>query len=127
MTQHGTTNEGSLWGGRFADGPSEALAALSKSTHFDWVLAPYDVIASKAHARVLYGAGLLTEDQRDGLLVGLDDLLADVAVGSFGPLPGLILRNRSSVDWRSFCRVAMLTYYEYAAQLNRCQQRFGHA
>jgi argininosuccinate lyase len=82
-----STNEGSLWGGRFADGPSEALAALSKSTHFDWVLAPYDVIASKAHARVLYGAGLLTEDQRDGLLVGLDDLLADVADGSFGPLP----------------------------------------
>ncbi len=32
----GTTNEGSLWGGRFADGPSAALAALSKSTHFDW-------------------------------------------------------------------------------------------
>jgi argininosuccinate lyase len=82
-----STNEGSLWGGRFADGPSEALAALSKSTHFDWVLAPYDVIASKAHARVLYGAGLLTEDQRDGLLVGLDDLGSDVADGSFGPLP----------------------------------------
>ena len=38
-----STNEGSLWGGRFADGPSDALAALSKSTHFDWVLAPYDV------------------------------------------------------------------------------------
>ena len=34
------TNEGSLWGGRFAGGPSDALAALSKSTHFDWVLAP---------------------------------------------------------------------------------------
>ena len=35
-----STNEGSLWGGRFADGPSAALAALSKSTHFDWVLHP---------------------------------------------------------------------------------------
>ena len=65
-----STNEGSLWGGRFADGPSDALAALSKSTHFDWVLAPYDVAASKAHARVLFRAGLLTEEQRDGLLVG---------------------------------------------------------
>ena len=62
------TNEGSLWGGRFADGPSDSLAALSKSTHFDWVLAPYDIRASKAHARVLYRAGLLTEEQRDGLL-----------------------------------------------------------
>ncbi|KRD13090.1 argininosuccinate lyase [Mycobacterium sp. Root265] len=82
-----STNEGSLWGGRFADGPSDALAALSKSTHFDWVLAPYDVIASKAHARVLHHAGLLTDEQRDGLLAGLDSLGEDVADGSFGPLP----------------------------------------
>ena len=81
-----STNEGSLWGGRFADGPSDALAALSKSTHFDWVLAPYDVTASKAHARVLFRAGLLTEEQRDGLLAGLDSLGEDVADGSFGPL-----------------------------------------
>lgn len=82
-----STNEGSLWGGRFADGPSDALAALSKSTHFDWVLAPYDVTASKAHARVLHRAGLLTEEQRDGLLAGLDSLGEDVVDGSFGPLP----------------------------------------
>ncbi|AQA05158.1 argininosuccinate lyase [Mycobacterium sp. MS1601] len=81
-----STNEGALWGGRFADGPSAALAALSKSTHFDWVLAPYDVTASKAHARVLFNAGLLTEEQRDGLLAGLDSLGEDVADGSFGPI-----------------------------------------
>jgi argininosuccinate lyase len=36
---------------------------------------------------VLFGAGLLTEEQRDGLLAGLDSLGADVADGSFGPLP----------------------------------------
>ena len=82
-----STNEGSLWGGRFAGGPAPALAALSKSTHFDWVLAPYDVAASKAHARVLYRAGLLTDEQRDGLLAGLDSLGADLADGSFTPLP----------------------------------------
>jgi argininosuccinate lyase len=81
-----STNEGSLWGGRFADGPADALAALSKSTHFDWVLAPYDITASKAHARVLYRAGLLTEEQRDGLLAGLDSLGDDVESGSFGPV-----------------------------------------
>jgi argininosuccinate lyase len=82
-----STNEGSLWGGRFADGPSPALAALSKSTHFDWVLAPYDVAASAAHAKVLHAAGLLTDEQRDGLLAGLDSLGEDVADGSFTPLP----------------------------------------
>jgi argininosuccinate lyase len=81
-----STNEGALWGGRFAGGPSDALAALSKSTHFDWVLAPYDVTASKAHARVLHRAGLLTDEQRDGLLAGLDSLGDDVADGSFGPI-----------------------------------------
>src|SRR3954453_11305381 len=81
-----STNEGSLWGGRFADGPSDALAALSKSTHFDWVLAPYDVTASKAHARGLSRGGLLTEEQGDDLLVGLDSLAEDVADGSFLPL-----------------------------------------
>jgi argininosuccinate lyase len=81
-----TTNEGSLWGGRFADGPSDALTALSRSTHFDWVLAPYDLTASRAHTIVLFQAGLLTEEQRDGLLAGLDSLAEDVADGSFLPL-----------------------------------------
>ncbi|MBO0883565.1 MAG: argininosuccinate lyase [Mycobacterium sp.] len=81
-----STNEGSLWGGRFSDGPSEALAALSKSTHFDWALAPYDITASRAHTQVLFRAGLLTQEQRDGLLIGLDSLADDVADGSFLPL-----------------------------------------
>ena len=81
-----STNEGSLWGGRFEGGPADALAALSKSTHFDWALAPYDVAASTAHARVLHRAGLLTDEQRDGLLAGLDSLGSDVADGSFTPL-----------------------------------------
>ncbi len=84
----GTTNAGALWGGRFAGGPAPALAALSKSTHFDWVLAPYDIAASKAHARVLHAAGLLTDAQRDGLLAGLDRLGADLADGAFTPQPG---------------------------------------
>lgn len=81
-----STREGSLWGGRFADGPSDALTALSKSTHFDWVLAPYDIVASRAHTVILFRAGLLTEEQRDGLLAGLDQLAEDVADGSFSPL-----------------------------------------
>ena len=81
-----STNEGSLWGGRFEGGPAPELAALSRSTHFDWVLAPYDVAASRAHAKVLHAAGLLTDEQRDGLLAGLDSLGSDVADGSFTPV-----------------------------------------
>lgn len=80
-----STNEGSLWGGRFAGGPAPALAALSKSTHFDWVLAPYDIQASVAHARVLRKAGLLTEEQLGALVEGLEQLGRDVASGAFVP------------------------------------------
>jgi argininosuccinate lyase len=72
-----------LWGGRFADGPSEALAALSASVHFDWRLAPYDIAGSRAHARVLHKAGLLTGDELERMLAGLDRLLADVESGEF--------------------------------------------
>ena len=51
----------SLWGGRFAGGPADALAELSRSTHFDWRLAAYDIAGSQAHARVLHRAGLLSD------------------------------------------------------------------
>ena len=84
MTAHGT-NEGALWGGRLASGPAAAMAALSKSTHFYWALAPYDVRASQAHAKVLHRAGLLTDDDLATMLDGLDRLAADVASGAFGP------------------------------------------
>ena len=83
---HGT-NEGALWGGRFSGGPTEAMAALSKSTHFDWVLAPYDVLASQAHARVLHKANLLSDEDFDTLIAGLQKLGEDVADGTFGPEP----------------------------------------
>jgi len=72
-----------LWGGRFAGGPSPELAALSKSTHFDWRLAAYDLAGSRAHAKVLVQAGLLNADELTGLLDGLDSLEAAVASNAF--------------------------------------------
>ncbi|MEV4602708.1 argininosuccinate lyase [Amycolatopsis sp. NPDC049253] len=74
-----------LWGGRFASGPAEAMAALSASTHFDWRLAPYDIAGSRAHARVLRKAGLLTDAELAGMLEALDTLAQDVASGAFTP------------------------------------------
>ena len=84
MTQSEPTR---LWGGRFADGPSDAMAALSLSTHFDWRLAPYDVQQTRAHAKVLHGAGLLTDDELARVLEALDGLAADIASGAFAPIP----------------------------------------
>ncbi|GAB2467669.1 argininosuccinate lyase [Jatrophihabitans fulvus] len=81
------TDRVSLWGGRFAGGPADALAALSLSTHFDWRLAQHDIAGSRAHARALHRAGLLTDDELEGMLAGLDRLAADVADGTFTPVP----------------------------------------
>ena len=80
-------NEGPtrLWGGRFAGGPADALARLSVSVHFDWRLAPYDIAASRAHARVLAGADLLNADELGQMLAALDDLESACAAGEFRP------------------------------------------
>jgi argininosuccinate lyase len=74
-----------LWGGRFASGPAEALFALSRSTHFDWRLAPYDLAGSRAHAKALHRAGLLTDDELAAMIDGLDALASEVASGAFRP------------------------------------------
>ncbi len=75
----------SLWGGRFEGAAATALTMLSKSTHFDWRLAPYDIAGSRAHARVLHRAGLLDDESLAAMLEGLGRLLADVRSGQFGP------------------------------------------
>jgi argininosuccinate lyase len=87
VTDHSSTNEGKLWGGRFAGGPSPELDALSRSTHFDWRLAPYDLAGSHAHANVLRKAGLLTDAELAELHRGLDALAARYAAGELHPDP----------------------------------------
>ncbi len=75
--------QGRLWGGRFEGGPAEAMFALSKSTQFDWRLAHLDIAGSRAHAKALHRAGLLTEPELADMLAALDRLDADVASGAF--------------------------------------------
>jgi argininosuccinate lyase len=72
-----------LWGGRFEGGPADAMARLSSSVHFDWRLASYDLAGSRAHARGLARAGLLSAEELDRMLGALDELAAEVAAGSF--------------------------------------------
>ncbi len=78
----GTTR---LWGGRFTGAPAEALTRLSVSVHFDWRLAPYDLAASRAHARVLHRAGLLDDAELSRMIGALDDLEEAVRTGAFRP------------------------------------------
>jgi argininosuccinate lyase len=80
-----TTNDGKLWGGRFASGPSPELEALSRSTHFDWRLVPYDLAGSRAHAHALHRSALLTDADLATLEAGLDALLAAYDAGTLVP------------------------------------------
>jgi argininosuccinate lyase len=74
-----------LWGARFESGPADALARLSVSVQFDWRLAPYDLLASAAHARVLHKAGLLTDTELARMLGALDELGRACREGRFRP------------------------------------------
>jgi argininosuccinate lyase len=85
MTESAKPATNLLWSSRFSSGPSEALAALSASVHFDWRLAPYDLAGSRAHARALHRAKLLTDEELDGMIAGLDELERDVESGAFQP------------------------------------------
>ncbi|PRY69752.1 argininosuccinate lyase [Glaciihabitans tibetensis] len=86
MSKSSSESAGALWGGRFSDGPSPELTRLSKSTHFDWQLGPYDIAGSKAHARALSVAGYLDADELQRMLDALDELLEAFLDGSFAPL-----------------------------------------
>jgi argininosuccinate lyase len=72
-----------LWGGRFSDGPADTVFALSRSVHFDWRLAPYDLRSSLAHLEILESSGLLTSDVAHAIRGGLKELIAEVASGRF--------------------------------------------
>ena len=87
MSDRTTTNEGALWGGRFAGGPSPELEALSRSTHFDWRLALYDIAGSHAHAKALAAGGYLTADDEAEIHRGLDVLAQRFTDGELRPAP----------------------------------------
>jgi argininosuccinate lyase len=75
-----------LWGGRFSDAPADAVFALSRSVHFDWRLAPYDLRSSLSHLKVLCSSGLLQEDVAKEIELALRELIIEVASGKFLPI-----------------------------------------
>ena len=69
-----------LWGGRFGGGPSDALARLSVSVHFDWRLAPYDLAGvARARPRPARRRPARRRRARPAMLDALDELDAAVA------------------------------------------------
>ena len=75
-----------LWGGRFAQGPEDSVFALSRSIHFDWRLAPYDIRSSMAHLAVLKKNSLISAKDADAIQAALNDLAGQVSTGSFLPI-----------------------------------------
>jgi argininosuccinate lyase len=73
----------SLWGGRFTGSTNEAVAALSRSIHFDWRLASYDIKGTRAHLLALRAAGYLAEAELAKLDKSLVELDKRVSSGMF--------------------------------------------
>jgi len=77
-----------LWQGRFASGPADALMVFTASLAIDVRLAPDDVAGSRAHARGLRRAGLLDEAEESAVLGALDQVEAELADASFAFVRG---------------------------------------
>ena len=73
-----------LWGGRFSQGPAESVFALSRSVHFDYRLAPYDLRSSLAHLSVLESSGLISSDDAKAIAKVLRELMIEITSGNFG-------------------------------------------
>jgi argininosuccinate lyase len=75
-----------LWGGRFSEAPQDSVFALSRSVHFDWRLAPYDIRSSKAHLAVLERNKLIDSKDASKILKALNELAEEVINGKFAPI-----------------------------------------
>jgi argininosuccinate lyase len=71
------------WGGVF-DGESDPrVERFSESVSFDHRLYAHDVAGSIAHARMLAETGMLTTDERDQIVAGLEAIRDEIAAGTF--------------------------------------------
>ena len=72
-----------LWAGRFTE-PTDALVErFTESVSFDHRLAPHDIRGSIAHATMLAEVGVLSPEDRDAIVRGLEGILADIEAGVF--------------------------------------------
>ena len=70
-----------LWGGRFTGSINELAWNFNASISFDQRFLEVDVRGSKAHATMLAKQGIITEEEKNSILKGLDEILSDVQAG----------------------------------------------
>ena len=75
--------------GRFAGGPAADVAAFLESISFDHRLWRQDLLGSMAHAAMLAQIGVLTAEERDAIVGGLDAIGAEIEAGTFRWRPEL--------------------------------------
>ena len=80
---------GKLWGGRFESKPDELMDALGESVSFDSRLAPWDIRASIAHARMLGAKHIIPSEDTQRIISGLESIAAQIDAGSFTWEPAL--------------------------------------
>jgi len=72
-----------IWGGRFETGPASIMQEINASIDIDRRLAAQDIAGSKAHARMLVAAGILSAADGKAIETGLDAIAAEIAAGAF--------------------------------------------
>jgi argininosuccinate lyase len=72
-----------MWGGRFVNAPSEIMEEINASIEFDRRLHKYDIAGSKAHCQMLAATGIISEDEAEQIIAGLDKVMAEIEAGKF--------------------------------------------
>ena len=73
----------SLWGGRFNQSPAHSMRDLSRSVHFDWRLAPYEIEVNLVHLHNLIKQKIISKSDGQTLEKGLLELAGEIGSGKF--------------------------------------------
>ena len=73
----------SLWGGRFNQSPAQSMRDLSRSVHFDWRLAPYEIEVNLVHLHNLIKQKIISKSDGQTLEKGLLELAGEIGSGKF--------------------------------------------
>jgi len=72
-----------LWGGRFTEKSADAMSTLSRSVHFDWRLAPYEIEVNLVHLENLINLKIISKDDGETIRKALLELAQDIGSGKF--------------------------------------------
>jgi argininosuccinate lyase len=78
-----TKSSNQMWGGRFASGPAAIMEEINASIGFDKKLYAQDIRGSIAHATMLAHQGIISSEDKDKIVAGLNTILSEIESGQF--------------------------------------------